>query len=248
MNSTPRLTKKQRRQLRRETKEEKPGLKIREIKPKTKNQNRVFESFYEDQNLFLNGFPGTGKSFLALYLSLEKILSNLTIYEKLVIVRSAVPTRDIGFLPGSTKEKLREYEVPYQEICADLFERKDAYNYLKGQEKIEFISTSFNRGITISNAFVFVDEVQNLTSHEIHSIITRIGKNCKIIMAGDFYQSDLKMRRQNSGILDFIQIAKKMREFSFIEFGINDIVRSEFVKRYILARHELEKTDAITPL
>lgn len=235
------LTKKQKRHLKIEDMQKTESqFKLRPIKPLTRNQNRSFTSFYEDQNLFLYGVAGTGKTFVAMYLALESILSGLSTYEKLVIVRSIVPSRDIGFLPGTMQEKAKEYEQPYKIICEELFDTEDAYRILKDKRAIEFIPTSFDRGITISNSIVLVDEVQNFTSAECNTIISRLGKNCRMIVAGDIRQCDLNRRKEFTGIVDFIQIIKEMQSFNFIEFDIDDIVRSSFVKEYIITRTRLE--------
>ena len=243
------LTKKQRRHLKIEDmNQEHSCFKIKQIKPLTKNQHRAFRSFTEDQNLFLYGVAGTGKTFLAIYLALESILSDLSTYDKLVIVRSIVPSRDIGFLPGNMQEKAKEYEQPYNIICEELFDKKDSYRLLKEKQVVDFLPTSFNRGVTISNAVVFVDEVQNFTSAECNTIITRLGKNCRMIVAGDMRQCDLNRKKELSGIADFIQIIKEMKSFDFIEFGVEDIVRSSFVKEYIIARTVLEDKGLVAHL
>lgn len=241
------LTKKQKRHLKREDMQQQSTNKfpLKKVKPLTRNQAHAFKSFYEDQNLFLYGVAGTGKTFLGVYLALESILSGLSSYEKLVIVRSIVPSRDIGFLPGTSQEKSKEYEQPYIGICDELFEKHDAYGLLKREHVVEFLPTSFNRGITLANSIVFVDECQNLTSRELNTIITRLGKNCRMILAGDIRQLDLDQRKEYTGIVDFIKIIKRMNTFDFIEFDTNDIVRSALVKQYILTRTELEDSGEI---
>jgi len=158
-------------------------------------------------------------------------------YERLVIIRSAVPTRDIGFLPGTEKEKQSVYEEPYKDICIDLFGRGDAYQILKQKNIVDFMTTSFIRGITLRNAVIVIDECQNMSFHELDSIITRMGNHCRVIFCGDFRQADLKTGQ--SGMLDFLHVLKRMEEFDFIEFEVEDIVRSNFVKNYIIAKTEL---------
>ena len=102
------------------------------------------------------------------------------------------------------------------------------------------MSTSFIRGITINNAVVIVDECQNLNFHELDSIITRIGKNSKIIFSGDYTQSDLTKENDKKGIQHFMRILKCLKEFTAIEFGIDDIVRSDFLKQYIIAKYNIQ--------
>ena len=110
---------------------------------------------------------------------------------------------------------------------------------LKQQNNIKFMSTSFIRGITINNAIVIVDECQNLNFHELDSIITRVGKNSKIIFCGDYTQTDLTRENDKRGILNFMKILNSLDEFETIEFNIDDIVRSDFLKSYIIAKYKL---------
>ena len=216
-----------------------PEPSLRVIKPLTINQTNVFNFYDENKNMVLMGSAGTGKTFLAIYLAMREILFTESSYKKLVIVRSCVPTRDIGFLPGDTKEKEAIYEIPYESIFNELFNKKSAYSYFKNQNKLEFISTSFIRGITLSDCIVIVDEIQNFSFQELDSITTRVGKNCKIVFAGDFKQSDLT--KQKDGVFDFIDIIKEMKEFKFVEFDYKDIVRSGLVKSYIIMKEKMGK-------
>ena len=206
------------------------GLSLAEIEPLTKNQLIAFES---DKNLILHGLAGTGKTFISCYLAFDDMVKG--VYNNLVIIRSAVPTRDIGFLPGSEKEKASVYEEPYKEIALELFQRGDAYEILKTKGLVHFMTTSFVRGITLKETVIIIDECQNMTFHELDSIITRVGPNCRVIFCGDFRQSDLK----TNGLESFMEILKNMGSFDFIDFEIKDIVRSEFVKDYIIAKTEL---------
>ena len=204
---------------------------LREIEPLTRNQLKAFES---TKNLVLHGLAGTGKTFISSYLAYDDMTKGE--YQKLVIIRSAVPTRDIGFLPGTEKEKASVYEEPYKDIAIDLFGRGDAYEVLKQKNLVEFMTTSFIRGITLRDAVILIDECQNMTFHELDSIITRMGENTRVIFCGDFRQADLK----GNGIRDFFQVLKRMGLFDFIEYEVEDIVRSDFVKTYIIAKNELE--------
>lgn len=245
----PKKSKKQQRKLNRQTQpfqQSTLDFKTR-IQPITLNQKRAFDAYYEDKHLMLHGTAGTGKSFISLYLALKEVM-NSDIYKKVVIVRSVVQLRDMGHLPGSQKEKMKVYEAPYYSICAELFGRGDAYELLKNKNQIEFISTSFIRGTTLSDCIVVVDECQNLTDHEANSIITRVGDNCKIVFCGDIRQSDLNKRKEVSGLGDFMKIIRRMKSFEFIEFMPQDIVRSSLVKSYILIRNELEDAGVIQRL
>jgi hypothetical protein len=187
----------------------------------------------------LHGMAGTGKSFISLYLSLKEVIKTDSVYKRVVIVRSVVPTRDMGFLPGNNKEKTKVYEAPYYAICTELFGRGDSYEILKSKGIVEFISTSFIRGVTLNDCIIVVDEIANLTLHELDSVITRVGKNCKIIFSGDFSQSDFTREQDRNGLKDFMRIIERMKSFEFIEFNENDIVRSSMVKEYIISKHRL---------
>jgi phosphate starvation-inducible protein PhoH len=209
------------------------------FQPITENQNKTYKAYKDNKHLLLHGIAGTGKTFLSLYLALEEVLDPATVYEDIFIVRSVVSTRDIGFLPGDEQEKVSIYEAPYRSICRELFGIRDAYDSLKQQGNVKFMSTSFIRGITINNAVVIVDECQNLNFHELDSIITRIGKNSKIIFCGDYTQTDLTRENDKRGILNFMKILKSLSEFETIEFLIDDIVRSDFLKSYIIAKYKL---------
>ena len=206
------------------------NLDLQEIEPLTKNQVIAFES---NKNLMLHGVAGTGKTFISCYLAFDDMVKN--IYERLVIIRSAVPTRDIGFLPGNEKEKASVYEEPYKDICIELFQRGDAYEILKTKGLVHFMTTSFIRGVTLRNATIMIDECQNMSFHELDSIITRIGQGCRVVFCWDFRQADLA----KNGLHDFVRILKAMEEFDFVDFEINDIVRSDFVKQYITAKTDL---------
>lgn len=212
---------------------------LKEIKPLTATQGRAFKAFDSNKHLVLDGLAGTGKSFISLYLALKQVLSGATDYEKVVLIRSVVPTREMGFLPGSMKEKIKVYEAPYEKICSDLFSRGDSYGILKSKNYLEFTSTSFVRGITYDNCIIIVDEIQNLTFHELDSVITRVGEDCKIIFCGDYKQSDLQRESERNGLLDFLSILRKMNMFEYIEFGEQDIVRSRFVREYIIQKAKL---------
>lgn len=203
---------------------------LKEIEPLTKGQLKVFES---EKNLMLHGCAGTGKTFISLYLALDDIEKNN--YSRITIIRSVVPTREMGFLPGTEAEKSKVYEQPYIGIFQELFSRgDDPYGQLKQKGLVQFVTTSHVRGVTFQDSIIIVDECQNMTLHELDSIITRIGNNCRIIFCGDFFQSDLR----TSGINAFMNILKDMEEFDFIEFGISDIVRSNLVKSYLITKYK----------
>ena len=214
------------------------------IEPISENQKRLFNSYKEGKHLVAYGCAGTGKTFITLYNALRDVLDESSPYEKIYIVRSLVATREIGFLPGDYEDKSDIYQVPYKHMVKYMFQMSsDAdfemlYGNLKAQDTINFWSTSFLRGTTLDNAIVIVDEYQNLNFHELDSIITRIGENSKICFCGDARQTDLVKTNDKNGIVDFMNILRKMPSFDIIEFEISDIVRSGLVKEYIIAKME----------
>lgn len=211
---------------------EKMVLKI--IDPKTDTQKKVFESYGYGNNMVLHGTAGTGKTFLSLYLALDEVY-NQKLYNSIKIIRSAVPTRDIGFLPGKQEEKTEVYEAPYIEICSELFNKKIAYETLKKNGSIQFITTSFLRGLTFRDSIIVIDEIQNMTFQELDTIMTRVGDNCRVILCGDFKQSDHTKTNDKNDVKKFLDILKRVKGIDFINFIPKDIVRSGFVKQWILA-------------
>jgi phosphate starvation-inducible protein PhoH len=206
----------------------------------TSNQEVVFKSWAKN-NMVLSGSAGTGKTFISLYLALKDVMDKNTEYEKVLIVRSAVPTRDMGFLPGTQEEKEAAYTVPYQIIVNDLFQDREAWDKLVQMKQIEFCTTSYIRGLTFNDAIVLVDEAQNCNYHELCSIITRIGNNCKFVMCGDYYQSDFTRNNDKDGINDFLDILDNMNHFEVVEFIWKDIVRSGLVRDFIMTKELHER-------
>lgn len=210
------------------------------INPITDNQKRAFEAYNNNKNLFLYGAAGTGKTFLSLYNALQSVLDNSSQYDCVYMVRSAVPTRDIGFMPGDEEDKTALFQVPYQNMVKFMFEQPNdmafsmLYDRLKNQGSMMFLTTSFLRGITLDNAVIIVDECQNLTFHELDTIVTRVGQDSRIIFCGDFFQTDLQKSSDKEGMRVFMKILEQMESFESIEFTIGDIVRSGFVKEYLI--------------
>lgn len=233
------------------------NMPMKKVVAKTPNQQETIESYNDGFNLLLHGVAGTGKTYLSLYLGLQDVIADK--YQKVVIIRSVVPSRDMGFLPGNVKEKSAMYEAPYQAICSELFGRGDAYEILKMKGGIEFLSTSHLRGTTLNNAVIIVDEFQNMNFQELDTVITRIGNNCRVIFSGDIEQTDLRKPHDKSGLPEFVEIISEIWEedetgepipelsFISIEFGQEDIVRSGIVKGYIKAKAVLGYSQFLRP-
>mgnify|MGYP003636154127 FL=1 len=215
------------------------------VKPITDNQKIVFETWKKKQNQFLFGCAGTGKTFISLYLALQDVMNLQTKYDKVVLVRSLIPTREIGFLPGDEEDKAALYQVAYANMVQFMFQQPNEqafsmlYEKLKQQGSLYFLSTSFLRGLTFDNSIIIVDECQNLNFHELDTIITRVGQDSKIVFCGDFGQSDLSRTSEKNGLHDFLRILEEMEEFNCVEFDIGDIVRSGFVRNYLIQKTKL---------
>lgn len=211
------------------------------LEPRNRRQRSAIEGF-ENRHLILSGFAGTGKTYLALSLGLEAVLDKSTPYQDMIILRSIVPTRDIGFLPGDEQEKKDAYTAPYRSIFQELFKCLTAWDNLMANNLLHFESTSFIRGITYHNAVIVVDEMQNMNYHELCSVITRVGKNCKIIFSGDFHQSDFKQDKEKNGLKDFLAIMDMMpNQFHIVNFAVEDIVRSGLVKEFIINEQKFKE-------
>ena len=241
-----RLTRKEKRQIERDQ-EHMAGIlnnkfAMRKIQPLTPTQEDLFDSYREDYNVAAIGTAGTGKTMCAMYLALNDVLQTAG-YERVIIIRSAVQTREQGFMPGTKQQKEAVFEQPYADITNDLFGRGDAYNILKSKGTIEFMTSSFVRGLTFDNAIIIVDECQSMTYHELDTIITRVGESSKIVFCGDTKQDDLEISRNRadiSGLAQFLKVLDKIDSFETIQFTTQDIVRSGLVKEYIMAKEQLE--------
>ena len=215
------------------------------VKGITDSQKIVFDTWKKGKNQFLFGSAGTGKTFISLYLALNDVFDLKKPYDKVVLVRSLIPTREIGFLPGDEEDKAALYQVPYQNMVQFMFEMpneqsfNNLYDRLKGQGTLFFLSTSFLRGLTFDNSIIIVDECQNLNFHELDTIITRVGQDSKIIFCGDFDQTDLLKQNEKNGLHDFLRILEEMEEFNVTEFTLGDIVRSGFVRSYLINKTKL---------
>jgi phosphate starvation-inducible protein PhoH len=242
--SNKRLTRRQKRQQ--ETEIENilnKKFAMKKINPMTETQRDLFQQYRAGKHIANIGSAGTGKTYVSLYLALEDVLEKDE-YEKIIIIRSAVQSREQGFMPGSLTEKMGYYETPYIDIVNDLFGRGDGYQIMKQKGMIQFMSTSFVRGLTFDNAIIVVDECQNMTYQELDTIITRVGESSKIVFCGDMKQDDLKISKHRadiSGLRDFVRVIEKLSDFAVNEFTTDDIVRSGLVKQYLIAKErELE--------
>lgn len=217
------------------------NLSLKHVQPITDNQVSTFLAYEKGDNLFLHGCAGTGKTFISIYLALKEIENGRSRRNKLVIIRTAQSSKDIGFLPGDEKRKLEVYEAPYRAICSELYHRDDAYEILKSKGIIEFHSTSFLRGTTIDDAVILIDECQNQRYVELRTVLTRTGDKSRVMLCGDTKQDDLTSERykESSGLADMMRVFERMGHMRAIQFDIDDIVRSGFVRDFIIAENQL---------
>ena len=210
------------------------NLNVKKVEPITEAQREMFASFMQGQNIVACGSAGTGKTYVATYLALQEVFAQRK--NKIVFVRSAVPTRQIGHLPGDLNEKSLVYTTPFKQIVDDLCENGTAYNILTTKGVIEFMTTSFIRGITLDNCIIIFDEFQSSGWHELASVVSRCGKNTQIVFCGDTKQNDLITNKHDvSGLSNIMKVADDMEEFDIVKFYPQDIVRSGLVKSFILA-------------
>lgn len=212
-------------------------ISVRRIEPITSTLQKMFDEYSSNNGIAAIGTAGTGKTYSASYLALMDVLVHKK-YKKILYMRSAVQSRDQGFMPGNIKEKEMYYEIPFIEIITDLTGNKEAYNILKQSGTIDFKTTTFIRGLTFSDTIIILDEAQNCNYDELRTVFTRLGENCKIIICGDTKQDDLtktKNKSDFSGLTKFISILKNVKKFSVINFCREDIIRSEQVKEFIIA-------------
>jgi len=222
------------------------SFRLKKISPMTDTQSDVFDSYFENYNLFLYGCAGTGKTYISLYLALKEVLNPNSPYHKVYMIRSSVPSRDMGFMPGKLQDKMAVYEAPYVTMLNDLFGRGDAYQVAVQKGVFEMISTSFLRGVTFDNCIVIADEIQNCSFQELDTLITRIGNNTKVILCGDIEQCDLiRSKYDVTGLPQFMEILERMESFDFVEFQAEDIVRSGLVREYILQKRNRSRNDTL---
>ena len=207
-------------------------------------QTQAFAAYKEDKNLFLTGSAGTGKTFILLYLAFQDVFNDESPYDKVIVIRSLLPSRDAGFHSGSLEEKAMYYQAPYRMLVKFLFEMqsKDEFaalwDLLIEQESVEFQTTSFLRGQTFDNSIIICDEAQNLNFAELDTVMCRVGQNTKIMFSGDEAQTAFIDSKDTDGYYNFSGILGEMEECEVIKFGIGDILRSGLCRSYLIAKEQ----------
>ena len=207
-------------------------------------QTKAFAAYKEDKNLFLTGSAGTGKTFILLYLAFQDVFNDESPYDKVIVIRSLLPSRDAGFHSGSLEEKAMYYQAPYRMLVKFLFEMQSKeefaalWDLLIEQESVEFQTTSFLRGQTFDNTIIICDEAQNLNFAELDTVMCRVGQNTKIMFSGDEAQTAFIDSKDTDGYYNFSGILGEMEECEVIKFGIGDILRSGLCRSYLIAKEQ----------
>lgn len=217
------------------------NMYLNPIEPMTHNQALALEAYQNEKTVVMIGCAGTGKSFLACYSAMSEVEDKSSPVEKVLIVRSPQATKNIGFLPGTEQEKIAPFEAAYKDLFADLYGRGDAYEVLKAKGTVRFVGTSFLRGTAIDDTVIIIDEPQSMSFHELMTVLTRAGRNSRIIMCGDTKQDDLTSLRYNeqSGLPEVLNILDRVGSVEVIRFEPKDIVRSGFVRALLTAAYEM---------
>ena len=199
--------------------------------PMNENQQRYMEAIHSHDQIIVMGPSGTGKTFVAATLFANMYANNEI--DKIIITRPNVSVgRELGFLPGDLNEKFTPWAVPVLEVLQQQLGKGVVETAIKNGN-IEMAPLSTMRGRSFKNAAIICDESQNLTIAEVKMFLSRIGENCKVILNGDIYQSDIK---EQSGLSKIIHMAKKYSiDAVVIEFELSDIVRSSICKQWIIA-------------
>lgn len=212
--------------------------------PRNKNQHEVVNNFNDGFNPCLSGCAGVGKSYIALALALTEIFDELTPCTMIRIVRSCVATRNPGHLPGTAEEKAAPYEAPYNDIVGDICGYPMAYTELKSLGRIIFQPTAFLRSCTWNDTVIVIDEAQNMTFEELESVLTRAGKNSRIILCGSIRQIDLNERKEESGFDTWLKVLDSAKSFKTTNFIVADIVRSDLCGEIMVAVESFADLDA----
>lgn len=201
------------------------------LEPLNEKQQAYIKALQRDTQVIVCGYSGTGKTFIAATTAANMYLQNQI--DKIVITRPNVAVgKDLGYLPGDLYEKFAPWAMPVLDVLQKQLGDATFEIALK-RGNIEMAPLSLMRGRSFENAFIILDEAQNTTVAEIKMFLTRIGQNCKVVVNGDIKQSDINGQ---SGLSKIIHLAKKNKlPISIIEFGVEDIVRSDICKDWIIA-------------
>lgn len=202
---------------------------FKDAKPLNFIQGEYLRAIQENEIIFGVGSAGTGKTYIAATYAAGELFHRRI--EKVILTRPNVETgRGLGFLPGTLEEKYAPYLDPFDQIFSRSL-GKGFYEYTLKNKNIEPKPLGFMRGATFDNCVVLLDEAQNATREEMKMLLSRIGKNCKMIISGDVDQSDIP----DSGLSDAVKRLEHIDGIEVVRFMDDDIVRSRMCKQIILA-------------
>jgi len=211
------------------------ALGKKSVAPKTSNQRRYIEALETFDMVFAIGPGGTGKTYLAVAMAVQALLSKQV--NRIILARPAVEAGErLGFLPGTLQEKVDPYMRPLYDALHDLVEAEKLERFLE-KDVIEVAPLAFMRGRTLNDSFVILDEAQNTTSEQMKMFLTRLGFNSKAVITGDVTQIDLPDRRK-SGLIEAIDVVGKIEGIALVYFDERDVVRHNLVQRIIKAYDE----------
>lgn len=203
--------------------------KFQEVEPLNYIQGVYLEAIRNNNVVFGIGSAGTGKTYISTYYAASQLFHRNI--EKIIVTRPNIEVgRGMGFIPGTIEEKYAPYIEPFDSIFSRSLGR-GFYDYCIKNKSIDPKPIGFMRGITFDNCMVLVDEAQNITKAEMKMLLSRIGKNCKMILSGDPDQSDIP----NSGLIDAVDRLSNISNIEVVEFLDSDIVRSKLCKQIIMA-------------
>ena len=197
--------------------------------PRTENQRLLIDALKESKQVFILGPAGTGKTYIAATFAAD--LYTLKEIDKIVITRPHVAVgKDMGYLPGTLEEKTYPWALPVLDVLIKHLGKGAVDTGIKNGN-IEMAPLALMRGRSFDNSFIIVDESQNITTHELKMLLTRVGEGSTIVLNGDAQQSDLK---EADGLSKVIHLAKKyMLPVPVVEFGVDDIVRSDICAQWV---------------
>jgi phosphate starvation-inducible PhoH-like protein len=207
----------------------------KQVTPKNASQKRYMEEIEKHDMTFGIGPGGTGKTYIAVAMAVSALLTKQV--NRIILARPAVEAGErLGFLPGTLQDKIDPYLRPLYDALYDMLDPEKVDRYLE-KNVIEIAPIAFMRGRTLNDSFVILDEAQNTTSEQMKMFVTRLGFNSKAVITGDITQIDLPNARR-SGLLEAIDILKRVEGLTFVHFDESDVVRHHLVQRIIRAYDE----------
>lgn len=215
------------------------GLKSK-IQAQTAGQQAYLSALQDpDAGLVFGVGPaGTGKTFLAVAVGAAELVSGQR--DRLIVARPAVEAGEkLGFLPGDLEDKVDPYMLPIWDSLRDLF-GQDQMDRRRMRGEIEVAPLAFMRGRTLKNAFIIIDEAQNATIPQMKMVLTRLGRNSRMVVTGDPSQVDLP-DRQPSGLPHALHILRNVPGVRQMRLTGSDVVRHDLVGRIVDAYERAEK-------